>query len=61
VDPFVKCRSEQLFETKGIPQENPKLEVPRIFLEATREGLQDCVRNLCAERVFDFHEIGITE
>jgi hypothetical protein len=40
VKSFVKCPCESLFETERIPQEDPRLEVPRIFLEAAREGFQ---------------------
>jgi hypothetical protein len=33
VDSFVKRHAEELCETKSIPQENPRLEVPRAFLK----------------------------
>jgi hypothetical protein len=34
VDSFITRHAYQLFETKNIPQEKPRLEVPRVFLEA---------------------------
>jgi transposase len=61
VDSFVKRHSEQLFETKSVSQENPRLEVPRTFLEATIEGFQNHVHNSCAELIFNLGEIGISE
>jgi hypothetical protein len=50
-----------LFETKSIPQESPRLEVPRVFLEAVIDGFRDHVHNACAELVFNLDEIGMTE
>jgi hypothetical protein len=47
------------FQMKCIPQENPKLEVPRAFLDAAIEGFRDHVHNSCAELVFNLNEIGI--
>jgi hypothetical protein len=61
VDSFIKRHPDQLFETKSIPQENPRLEVPRVFLEAAIEGFRDHVHHSCAELVFNLDEIGISE
>jgi hypothetical protein len=49
------------FETKSIPQENLRLEVPRVFLEAVTDGFRDRVHNACAELVFTLDEIGVSE
>jgi hypothetical protein len=51
----------ELIETKSVPQENPRLEVPRDFLETTIEGFCDHVHNTCAELIFNFDEIWISE
>jgi hypothetical protein len=61
IDSFVTRHSEQLFETKSVPQENPRLEVPRAFLDAAVEGFRAHVHGACAELVFDLDEIGISE
>jgi hypothetical protein len=49
------------FETKAIPQENPRLEMPRVFLEAAIDGFRDRVHNACAELIFHLDEIGVSE
>jgi hypothetical protein len=51
----------QLFETKSVPQENPRLGVPRTFLEAATDGFRDHVHNACAVLVFNLDEIEISE
>jgi hypothetical protein len=61
VDSFVKCYSKQVFETKNILQENRRFEMSHTFLEVTITGFQDYVHNLCAELVFNLHEIVINE
>jgi hypothetical protein len=61
VDSFVIRHAHELFETKSIPQENPRLEVPRVFLEAAIDGFRDHVHNACAELVLDVDEIGVSE
>jgi hypothetical protein len=52
---------DQLFETKSVPQENPRLDVPRAFLEAATDGFRDHIHNACAELLFNLEEIGISE
>jgi hypothetical protein len=49
VDSFAKRRAEELVETKRVPQENPRLEVPPVLLETAIEGLRDDVHHRCAE------------
>jgi hypothetical protein len=61
VDSFVKRHAEHLFETESIPQENPRLEVPRIVLEAAIEGFREYIHNVCGELVSNLDEIGISE
>jgi hypothetical protein len=61
VDSFLSCHAAELFETKSFPQENQRLEVPRVFLEAAIEGIRTHVQNACADLVFNLDEIGISE
>jgi hypothetical protein len=49
VDSFITRHAHELFETKSIPQDNLRLEVPRIFLEAAIDVFRDHVHNACAE------------
>jgi hypothetical protein len=41
------------FETKSIPRENLRLEVPQVFLEAAIDGLRDHAHNACVELVLN--------
>jgi hypothetical protein len=61
VDPFITRHAHELFEVKSIPQENPRLEVPRVFLEAAIDGFRDHVHNACAGLLFNFDEIGVNK
>jgi transposase len=42
-DSFLTRQAEQLFKTKSVPQENPKLEVLRVFLQVGLDGFQNHV------------------
>jgi hypothetical protein len=61
VDPFLRRHADRLFEAKSVPQENPRLDVPRAFLEAAIDGFRDHIHNACAELVFNLDKIGISE
>jgi hypothetical protein len=61
VDSFLRLHADQLFETKRVPQENPRLDMPRAFLEAVINGFRYHVHNACAELVFNLEEIGISQ
>jgi hypothetical protein len=61
VDSFLTRHAKQLFETKSVPQENPRLEVPRVFLQAGIDRLRDHIHQACAKLVFNLDEIGISE
>jgi hypothetical protein len=61
VDSFVTRHAAELCETKSVPQENPRLDVPRVFLEAEIEAFREHVHHVWAELVFNFDEIGISE
>jgi hypothetical protein len=49
------------FVKPKVLQENLRLEVPRVFLQAGLEGFRDHVHSACAELVFNLDEIGISE
>jgi hypothetical protein len=49
------------FEIKTIQQENPRLEVSRVFLEEAIDGFRNHVHNACAELIFHLGEIGVNE
>jgi hypothetical protein len=53
VDSFITGHAHERFEIKSIPQENPRLEVPRVFPEALIDGFRDHVHNAYAEFVFN--------
>jgi hypothetical protein len=61
IDSLITRHARELFETKNVPQENPRLRVPRVFLEAVIDGFRDNVHNACAELVFNLDEIGVSQ
>jgi hypothetical protein len=50
-----------MVQDKKAPQENPRLGVPRAFLDAAVQSCREHVHNSCAEVVFDLNEIGTNE
>jgi hypothetical protein len=61
VDSFMSGYAAELCETTSSRQENQRLDLPRVFLEVTIEGIQTHVRNACVELVFNCDEIGMRE
>jgi hypothetical protein len=61
VDNFLTRRKIELFETLSSPQENPRLQVPREYLDTTIRCIQDHVTGAQAELVFNLDEVGISE
>jgi hypothetical protein len=53
-------RDAALSETKS-SLENPRLEVPRVFLEAAIERIRTYIHNVCAELLFNLDENKISE
>jgi hypothetical protein len=51
----------ELAETKSMPQEEPRRQVPRVFLNATRYAMQEAVHSRPADLVFNSGEVGISE
>jgi hypothetical protein len=60
-DSFVSRDAAEIPDTRSSPQENQRLEVPRVFLEAGIEGIRTHVHNSYAEPIFNLDEIGIRE
>jgi hypothetical protein len=58
---FYNTPCTRAFETKSIQQENPRLEVTRVFLQAAIDRFRDFVHNACAELVFNVDEISVSE
>jgi hypothetical protein len=53
VDSFLTYHAEQLFETKSVTRENPRLEVPRVLLQTGLDGFRNHVHQASAELVFN--------
>jgi hypothetical protein len=50
-----------LSEVKSTPQEDARLEVPRVFLDETIRCLREYVKGMTAELVFNLDEVGVSE
>jgi hypothetical protein len=53
VDSFIGRHLAQLIETKSMPQEEPRLKVPRVFLDATLHAMAYPVHGRPADLVFN--------
>jgi hypothetical protein len=51
----------ELFETTIRPQDNPRLEISRSFLDPMVECLRQNVRECCADLLFNWDKVGISE
>jgi hypothetical protein len=58
---FVGHHSGQIFKTKGTPQEQQRLPVPRMFLERTVQDLEEHISGWMAELVFNLDEADISD
>jgi hypothetical protein len=61
VDSFLIRPATELFETTSRPQENPRLEIPRSFLDTMVECLRQYVQECCVDLGFNLDELGISE
>jgi hypothetical protein len=61
VDSFILRHRDLLRETKSTPQEEARLEVPRVFLDETIRCLREYVHGMKAELVFNLDEVGVSE
>jgi hypothetical protein len=61
VNSVVLRHSDQIFKTKSVPQEQQRLQVPRMFRERTVQNLKEHVQGCVVELVFNRDEVGISD
>jgi hypothetical protein len=50
-----------LTETNNTPQEDPRLEMSRAFLDKTKHFLREYVQGMKAKLIFNLDEVGMSE
>jgi hypothetical protein len=53
VDSFISCHSTELIEKKNSPQEQPRLQVPRVFPDQTACSMHEAAQGRPADLVFN--------
>jgi hypothetical protein len=61
VDSFILRHSDELTEKQSFPQEEPRLQVPRIFLNETISCMNEAVQGCPADLVVNLDEVGISD
>jgi hypothetical protein len=61
VDSFILLHSAELTEKKHSPQEEPHLQVPRMFLEETIGNMHEALQGCPADLVFNLRQVGISD
>jgi hypothetical protein len=61
VGSFISRHCAELIEKKSLPQEEPRLQVPRVFLDQTVHSMHDAVQGRPADVVFNLDEVGISD
>jgi hypothetical protein len=61
VDSFILRYSAELTEKKRSPQEEPRLQVPQIFLEETIISMHETLQSYPVDLLFNLDEIGISD
>jgi hypothetical protein len=61
MDPFILRHSAELTEKKSSPQQEPRLQVPRIFPEETRRNIHETLQGCPSNLVFNLGEVGISD
>jgi hypothetical protein len=61
VHSFILPHDAELTEKKSSPQEEPRLQVPRIFLEETIGSMHETLQRCPADFVFNLDEVGISD
>jgi hypothetical protein len=61
VNSFVLRHSDEIFKTKSTPQEQQRLQVPRMLLERTVWNLKEDIQRYVCELVFNLDEVGISD
>jgi hypothetical protein len=60
MDSFISCHVAGLTEKKSSPPDEPRLQVPRIFLEETRRSVYETVQDRPADLVFNLDEVRVS-
>jgi hypothetical protein len=60
VDSFISGHADELTEKKSSPQEETRLQVPRVFLEKTIRTIHETIQGRPSELVFNLDEVGIS-
>jgi hypothetical protein len=61
VDSFIIRHSAELTEQKSSPQEEPRFQVPRIFLEKTIRRIHETLQGCPLDLVFNLDEVGLSD
>jgi hypothetical protein len=61
VNSFVLRHAEEIIPTKRSPQDEQRLQVPRVLLARTIQELNEHVKGCIAELVFNLDEVGISD
>jgi hypothetical protein len=61
VNSFLLRNSERFCQMKSVPQETPRLEVPRCFLDETSQCITQFVQGRPNELVFNLDAVGVSE
>jgi hypothetical protein len=61
VDFFLASDQTELIEPTSTPQEEPRLQVPRIFLDETISAMNETVHLRPSASVFNLDEVGISQ
>jgi hypothetical protein len=48
-------------ETNSPPQEDPRLDLPRIFLDKTTRSYREHIQEMRAELIFNLNEVGMSD
>ena len=61
VDSFLFRHNDELTEKKSSPQEEARLQVPRVFLDETIRSMHEAVQGCASDLVFNLDEVGISD
>jgi hypothetical protein len=61
VDSFIGHSFSELIEGKSTPQEEPRLQVPPIFVDETIRCVHEAVNDCPSDFVFNLDEVAISE
>jgi hypothetical protein len=61
IDSFISRQADELTEKKSSPQEEARLQVPRVFLEETIWTMHETIKGRPSELVFNLGEVGISD